>query len=115
MDYKLLPGLLFHFHLKGFIGRNIISKIREMGGEAYSLDIIGKLTKDQRFTHDDLAGDIFIWNGPLENVSGSTPETDLGNYISSYEAFTASYQKSFIHYFDIVFLYSIKRLKNQRR
>ena len=27
---------------EGFIGRNIISKIREMGGEAYSLDIVGK-------------------------------------------------------------------------
>ena len=27
---------------EGFIGRNIISKIREMGGEAYSLDIVGR-------------------------------------------------------------------------
>ena len=27
---------------EGFIGRNIISKLRDMGGEAYSLDIVGK-------------------------------------------------------------------------
>ena len=27
---------------EGFIGRNIISKLRDMGGEAYSLDIAGK-------------------------------------------------------------------------
>ena len=27
---------------EGFIGRNIISKIRDLGGEAYSLDIAGK-------------------------------------------------------------------------
>ena len=27
---------------EGFIGRNIISRIRDLGGEAYSLDIAGK-------------------------------------------------------------------------
>ena len=27
---------------EGFIGRNIISKTRDLGGEAYSLDIVGK-------------------------------------------------------------------------
>ena len=27
---------------EGFIGRNIISRIRDLGGEAYSLDILGK-------------------------------------------------------------------------
>ena len=27
---------------EGFIGRNIISKLRDMGCEAYSLDIVGK-------------------------------------------------------------------------
>ena len=27
---------------EGFIGRNIISRIRDLGGEAYSLDITGK-------------------------------------------------------------------------
>jgi len=27
---------------EGFIGRNIISKLRDIGGEAYSLDIVGK-------------------------------------------------------------------------
>ena len=27
---------------EGFIGRNIISKLNDLGGEAYSLDIVGK-------------------------------------------------------------------------
>ena len=37
-----------------------------------------KLTMDQRFTFDDLSGDIFIWNGPLENAKSKPSETDLG-------------------------------------
>lgn len=44
-------------------------------------NIIEKLSKDQRFTLDDLAGDIFIWNGPLENMNGRIPEADLGKRV----------------------------------
>ena len=42
---------------EGFIGRNIISRIRDLGGEAYSLDITGKpdfkisITDHRKFIH----------------------------------------------------------------
>jgi hypothetical protein len=43
--------------------------------------VMEKLTMDQRFTFDDLSGDIFIWNGPLENAKADPPETDLGKRV----------------------------------
>ena len=43
--------------------------------------VMEKLTMDQRFTFDDLSGDIFIWNGPLENAKAHQPETDLGERV----------------------------------
>ena len=36
---------------------------------------------DQRFTFDDLSGDIFIWIGPLANAKSNSSETDLGKRV----------------------------------
>ena len=50
---------------EGFIGRNIISKIREMGGEAYSLDIVGKPDFKMSITNRTKFNDI---NNKLDGI-----------------------------------------------